>query len=226
MERPHVESDSVWMGYRVRRTIKGITDAVRAGGEHKAKEPGHEPVHLHRRPCDLSQFVFYGTGIFFKDSDNFANGKYIIDIRPAPHHNCARAEFSPTRQTWPVHLTICCHVDRYVRIVNSDFTESAIDSSEIVTVQPATPPRTTSSGRGGAEPLPRLGRMGPGSRRQSVHSSTFRGSTVRIYTSNGELVRVLVQNPNANMGGTTGELEWDLKNADGRKVVSASTFIR
>ena len=45
-------------------------------------------------------------------------------------------------------------------------------------------------------------------------------STVRVFTSNGELVRVLVQNPNANAGGTTGDLEWDLKNADGRNIVS------
>ena len=45
-------------------------------------------------------------------------------------------------------------------------------------------------------------------------------SIVRIYTSNGELVRELVQDPNANRGGETGELAWDLKNGQGRNVVS------
>ena len=33
-------------------------------------------------------------------------------------------------------------------------------------------------------------------------------------------MRELTQNPNANLGGVTGDLDWDLKNADGRKVSS------
>jgi hypothetical protein len=43
---------------------------------------------------------------------------------------------------------------------------------------------------------------------------------VRIYTSSGELLRELIQDPNANPGGASGDLEWDLKNASGNTVVS------
>jgi hypothetical protein len=46
------------------------------------------------------------------------------------------------------------------------------------------------------------------------------GSTVRIFTSAGDLLRVLTQDPNTSVGGTTGELAWDLKNDAGNTVVS------
>ena len=46
------------------------------------------------------------------------------------------------------------------------------------------------------------------------------GSTVRIYTSSGELLRTLVQDPNVSPGGQTGELAWDMKNEGGNPVVS------
>ena len=222
----HVESDSVWMGYRVRRTIKGITPTpFELVGEHKARNQVTSLCISTAQPCDLSQFVFYGRGLFFKGfRNNFANGKYIIDYPPgAPTNNC------DTCRVFADQANLAGFTSQYavtsidtVRIVNSDFTESAIDSSEIVTVQPATPP-TNNLERVGVVPNPFRGSAewdpAPGDNRvHFIHLPA--GSTVRIYTSNGELVRVLVQNPNANMGGTTGELEWDLKNADGRKVVS------
>jgi hypothetical protein len=46
------------------------------------------------------------------------------------------------------------------------------------------------------------------------------GSTVRIFTTSGYLVRELKQNTAANPGGITGDLAWDLRNADGRDIVS------
>jgi hypothetical protein len=61
--------------------------------------------------------------------------------------------------------------------------------------------------------------LGPNQR--AVHFINLpTGSTVRIYTSAGDLLRVLTQNPNSSGGGTTGELAWDLKNDAGNTVVS------
>jgi len=221
-----VETDSVWMGYRVRRTIFGITPTpFEVVGQHKARNQVTSVCIASAQPCDLSQFVFYGTGLFFKGfRNNLSNGRYILNYPyNAPTDNCDscwvfadRANLAGFTSQYAVTSIDTVHT------TGSDFTESPIDSGEIVTVQPATPP-TTNLERVAVVPNPYRGSAewdpAPGeSRVHFIHLPA--GSTVRIYTSNGELVRVLVQNPNANMGGTTGELEWDLKNADGRKVVS------
>jgi hypothetical protein len=221
-----VESDSVWMGYRVRRTIKGITPTpLELVGQHKSRNTVTSACLAIAQPCDLSNFVFYGTGIFFKGfQQNFVNGRYRINYPPgAPTDAC------DTCWVYVDQANLAGFTSQYavtsidtVHIVANDFTESPIDSSEIVTVQPSTPPADNlervavvpNPFRGSAEwdPLPGENR---------VHFTHLpASSTVRIFTSNGELVRILVQNPGANAGGTTGDLEWDLKNADGRKVVS------
>jgi len=222
----HVEADTVWMGYRVRRTIKGITPTpFELVGQHKSRNQVTGLCLATSQPCDLSQFVFYGTGLFFKGfQNNFANGQYIIDYPPgAPTNNCDSCRVFVDRANLAgfTSLYAVTSIDT-VRITASDFTESPIDSSEIVTVQPASPP-TNNLERVAVVPNPFRGSAEwdpvPGENRvHFIHLPA--GSTVRIYTSNGELVRMLVQNPNANLGGTTGELEWDLKNADGRNVVS------
>ena len=221
-----VESDSVWMGYRVRRTIDGITPRpFELVGEHKSRNQVTSICLSIHAPCDLSQFVFYGTGLFFKGfRNNMANGRPIIDYPPgAPTDNCDTCRVFVDQANlagFTSHYAVTS-IDT-LHIIASDFTESAIDSSEIVTVQPSGPPAPNLEGvavvpnpfRGSAEWDP-----APGENRiHFIHLPA--GSTVRIYTSNGDLVRVLVQNPNANQGGTTGDLEWDLKNADGRNVVS------
>ena len=206
-----VETDSVWMGYRVRRTIQGITPRpFELVGEYKAKDTVTSACLSTQQPCDLSQFVFYGRGLFFRGfRNNFLNGKYIINYPPqADQANLAgfTSQYAVTS------------IDT-VRSFQSDFVESAIDT--FVLVQPSTGP-TTNLERIGVVPNPYHGSAewdGPG--QNTVHFIHLPArSTVRIYTSNGELVRQLVQDPNANAGGETGDLAWDLKNGHGRNVVS------
>lgn len=222
----HVESDSVWMGYRVRRTIKGITPTpFEVVGQHKSRNTVTSACLATAQPCDLTQFVFYGTGLFFKGfRNNLLNGQYIINYPPgAPTDNCDSCWVFADQGNLAgfTSLYAVTSIDT-LHFTANDYTESAIDSSEIVTVQPSAPPADNlehvavvpNPFRGSAEWDP-----APGQNR--VHFTHLpASSTVHIYTSNGELVRVLVQNPNANQGGTTGDLEWDLKNDNGRNVVS------
>jgi len=222
----HVESDSVWMGYRVRRTIKGITPTpFELVGQFKSRNTVTSACLATASPCDLNNFVFYGTGLFFRGfQNNISNGKYIIDYPPgAPTASCDSCWVFADRANLAgfTSLYAVTSIDT-LHMTASDYTESPIDSSEIVTVQPSGPPTSNleqvavvpNPFRGSAEWDP-----SPGENRvHFIH--LVAGSTVRIFTSNGELVRTLVQNPNANLGGVTGDLEWDLKNADGRKVVS------
>jgi len=224
---PAVETDTVWTGYRVRRNINGITPPgiLELVGQHKSRNTVTSACLATAQPCDLSQFVFYGTGIFFKGfQQNLSNGQYLINYPPgAPADHCDscwvfvdQANLAGFTSQYAVTSIDTLH------LVNNDFTESAIDSSEIVTVQPSTGPTTNleqvavvpNPFRGSAEWDP-----APGENRiHFIHLPA--NATVRIYTSNGELVRILTQNPGANLGGTTGDLAWDTKNADGRKVVS------
>jgi len=218
-----VETDSVWMGYRVRRTIQGITPRpFELVGEYKAKDTVTSACLSTQQPCDLSQFVFYGRGLFFRGfRNNFLNGKYIINYPPqAPAVDC------DTCWVFADQANLAGFTSQYavtsidtVRSFQSDFVESAIDT--FVLVQPSTGP-TTNLERIGVVPNPYHGSAewdGPG--QSTVHFIHLPArSTVRIYTSNGELVRQLVQDPNANAGGETGDLAWDLKNGHGRNVVS------
>ena len=222
----HVESDSVWMGYRVRRTIKGITPIpFEVVGQHKSRNTVTSLCLATAQPCDLSQFIFYGTGLFFKGfHNNLVNGQYVLNYPlGAPANDCDScwvfadqanlAGFTSQYAVTSIDTT---------NFTNSDFTESPIDSSEIVTVQPSTPP-TTNLEHVAVVPNPYRGsaEWDPSASENRIHFIHLpANSTVRIFTSNAELVRVLTQNPNANAGGTTGELAWDTKNADGRKVVS------
>src|SRR5689334_18419288 len=51
-----VEADSVWMGWRVRRTIKGITPTpFELVGQHKSKNTVTSACLATAKPCDLSQ---------------------------------------------------------------------------------------------------------------------------------------------------------------------------
>ncbi|HXF58775.1 MAG TPA: T9SS type A sorting domain-containing protein [Candidatus Saccharimonadales bacterium] len=221
-----VETDSVWMGYRVRRTINGITPTpFELVGQHKSKNTVTSACLAIAAPCDLSHFVFYGTGIFFKGfRSNLVNGRYLINYPPG-----APVDVCDTCWVFVDQANLAGFTSQYavtsidtVHIVNNDFTESPINPSEIVTVQPSTGPADNLE-RVAVVPNPFRGsaEWDPAAGDNRVHFTHLpASSTVRIFTSNGELVRILVQNPNANAGGTTGDLEWDLKNADGRKVVS------
>src|SRR5438067_1454079 len=140
----HVESDSVLMGYRVRRTIKGITPTpFEVVGQHKSRNTVTSACLATAQPCDLSQFVFYGTGIFFKGfHNNLLNGQYIIDYPPgAPTDNCDscwvfadKANLAGFTSQYAVTSIDTLH------LTANDFTESPINPNEIVTVQPSTPP--------------------------------------------------------------------------------------
>ncbi len=221
-----VESDSVWMGYRVRRYIQGITapGKLELIGEYKAKDTVTSACLSTQQPCDPAHFVFYGRGLFFKGfHNNFRNGKYIINYPPgAPATDCDscwvfadQANLAGFTSQYAV-----TSIDT-IRYVQSDFTESAVDSSEIVTVQPSTGPADNLE-RVGVVPNPYHGSAEWDPAGQShVHFIHLPArSKVRIFTTNLELVRELVQDPKANLGGETGELAWDLKNEHGRNVVS------
>lgn len=222
----NVETDSVWMGYRVRRTIFGISPApFEAVGQHKAKNTVMSYCLSAYQPCDPTRFIFYGTGLFFKGfRNNFSAGKYILDYPPgAPADNCDSCWVfvDPANLGGFTSQYTVTSIDTF-HLTNSDFTESPIDPNEIATVEPSAPPASNLE-RVGVVPNPFRGSAewdpAPGENRvHFIHLPA--GSTVRIFTSNAELVRVLQQDPNANAGGQTGDLAWDLKNADGRKVVS------
>jgi len=97
------------------------------------------------------------------------------------------------------------------------FPESNID--EIVQITPATPPADNLE-RVAVVPNPykRFAEWDtPGQRKMHfIHLPD--GATVRIFTANLELVRELKMDARSNPGGSTGELEWDLRNDDGREV--------
>ncbi|MBI4364457.1 MAG: hypothetical protein HY568_03420, partial [Candidatus Latescibacteria bacterium] len=222
----HVESDSVWMGYRVRRTIKGISpNPFELVGQYRAKDTVTSACLGTYQPCDPASFVFYGRGLFFKGfKKNFVNGSYILDYPPgAPADSCdsCRVFVDQANLGGFTSEYAVTSVDT-VRYVGSDFTESAINPAEVVTVQPSAPPADNLE-RVAVVPNPFRGsaEWDPAPGDNHVHFIHLpAGSTVRIFTSNAELVRELKQNPNANLGGVTGDLDWDLKNADGRKVSS------
>lgn len=222
----HVESDSVWMGYRVRRTIKGISPIpFEAVGQYRAKDTVTSACLATSQPCDLTRFVFYGRGLFFRGfKRNYTGASYIIDYPPgAPTDSCDsclifvdQANLGGFTSQYAVTSIDTVH------LVNSDFTESPIEPGEVVTVEPSGPPADNLE-RVAVVPNPFKGsaEWDPAPGENHVHFIHLpAGSTVRIFTSSAELVRELKQDPNANSGGITGDLDWDLKNADGRKVVS------
>src|SRR5438552_10066131 len=139
-----VETDSVWLGYRGRRTIQGITPRpFELVGEYKAKDTVTSACLSTQQPCDLSQFVFYGRGLFFRGfRNNFLNGKYINNYPPqAPAVDC------DTCWVFADQANLAGFTSQYavtsidtVRSFQSDSLESAIDTS--VPVQPSTAPTT------------------------------------------------------------------------------------
>ncbi|HLF13479.1 MAG TPA: hypothetical protein VI932_01140, partial [Bacteroidota bacterium] len=223
----HCESDSVWMGYRVRRTLVGISPTpLEVVGQHKSKDTVTSACLSTYLPCNLSQFVFYGTGLFFKGFKNnqVSPGKFILDYPPGqPADSC------DTCRVYVDQANLAGFTSQYavtsidtVRLVQADFTESAIDPAEIVTVKPSGPPADDLE-RVAVVPNPFRGsaEWDAGTGKHEVHFiHLVANSTVRIFTSSGYLVRELKQDPGANPGGVTGDLSWDLKNADGRNVVS------
>jgi hypothetical protein len=183
------------------------------------------------QPCDLGQFVFGGNGLFFRgfqenairDAAGTPTGKYYIDYPPgAPADRCDScfifadvAVLAGFQTQYAVTSIDTTHMTA------NDFTESAIDPAQVVTLLPATPPASNLE-RVEAVPNPYRGSAEwdpPGGRRvHFIHLPV--GSTVKIYTTSAELIRTLKLDASSSPGGQTGELAWDLKNEDGRTVVS------
>jgi hypothetical protein len=214
-------------GYRVRRSVDGV-DLTRLNliGQWKMRDRVGPLCVAQQNPCDLQNFVFTGTGVFFKGFRNnrLANGSYILDYppgNPADQDSTARVFVDLAPLAGFRHEYAVTSIDTLTS-VNADFAESPLDSSELVYLTPATGPADNLE-HVAVVPNPYKGRaewdLGPGQR--EIHFINVpSGSTIRIYTANGELLRVLTQNPNSSPGGTTGEVAWDLKNDDGRTVVS------
>lgn len=217
----------VWQGYRVRRTIEGISPGrLEVVGQWKSRDTIVPICLTTQSPCDLQNFRFTGTGIFFKGFRNNRrpDGSYILAYppgNPADQDTVARIFIDPGALTG-FHTEYAVTSIDTVRQVNSDFYESPIDSSQIVRLIPSTPPANNME-RIGVVPNPykETAQWDPAPNQRRIHFINLpAGSTVRIYTAAGELLRTLTQNPNANPGGTSGDLEWDLKNERGTSVVS------
>ena len=222
-----VEADTVWMGYRIRRSIDGISQSrLELVGQWKARDRAVAYCADVQAPCDFENFVFTGTGIFFKGFRNNRrpDGSYVFDYppgNPADSDTTARLFFDLGNTPGFRHEYAVTSIDT-VRTNNSDFVESPVDSSELVYILPSTPPAANTEAVAVVpNPYRRSAEWDPAPNERRIHFINLpAGSTVRIYTAAGELLRTMTQNPGAAPGGQTGELEWDLKNASGNVVVS------
>lgn len=234
---PSAESDTtcaapdscfpLWQGYRVRRSIEGISPGqLEVVGQWKARDT-ISPICLDtQQPCNTQDFVFNGAGVFFKGfrGNRRPDGTYRLNYplgNPADADSTARI-YVDTGSLVGFKLTYAVTSIDTLRQVNADFYESPIDSSQIVTLTAATPPEDNLE-HVAVVPNPYKGsaQWDPSPSERRIHFIHLpAGSTVRIYTSSGELLRTLTQDPNASPGGQTGELEWDMKNASGNAVVS------
>ena len=215
-----------WSGYRVRRTITGISpEQMEVVGQWKSRDSVVPICLTEQQPCDLQHFVFTGTGLFFKGfkHNQIAPGQFVLDYpkgNPVDADSTARI-FVDTAALVGFPTTYAVTSIDTLRSVNSDFYESPIDSTQLVHLTPTTGPAPNME-QVAVVPNPYKGHAQwdpPGGR--AVHFINLpAGSTVRIYTAAGELLRVLTQNPNGNPGGVNGELAWDLKNDHGNPVVS------
>jgi hypothetical protein len=223
------ECRNSWTGYRVRRTVEGISvNRLEVVGQFKSRDVwGPLCVEL-QSPCDFSNFVFTGAGVFFK---GFRNNKipgtaneYYFDYppgNPVDADTTARVYVDLAPIVGFGHEYAVTSIDTLTE-VNADILESAVDSTQLVTLTPATPPADNLE-RVMVVPNPYKGsaEWDPGPNDRRLHFVNLPdGSTVRIYTAAGELLRTLTQNAASSPGGQTGELAWDLKNDSGRTVVS------
>jgi len=218
---------ALWQGYRVRRTIEGISPGrLEVVGQWKARDSVVPLCITSQAPCDVQNFVFTGAGVFFKGFRNNRrpDGSYILPYppgNPADQDGTARLYVDTSSLAgFPTEYAVTS-IDT-VRQVNADYYESPIDSSEIVRVIPSTPPANNTEMVGVVpNPYEETAQWDPAPNQRRIHFIHLpAGSTVRIYTSAGELLRTLTQDPNANPGGSSGDLAWDLRNASGNSVVS------
>ena len=217
-----------WTGYRVRRTVEGISvGRLEAIGQMKSRDRWG-PICLDEQfPCDPANFVFTGAGVFFKGCKNNkidGTNEYRFDYppgNPVDEDSTARVFIDLAPIVGFQHEYAVTSIDT-LTANGADIFETPVDSTELVVLTPATPPADNleqvmvvpNPYKGSAEWDP-----GPNDRRMHFLNLPS-GSTVRIYTAAGELLKTLTQDANSSPGGQTGELAWDLKNDRGRTVVS------
>lgn len=222
-----LECSPLWQGYRVRRTIEGAYPGrLEVVGEWKARDIIGPICLTAQAPCNLQTFIFTGSGVFFRGFRNnrLPDGSYVLNYppgSPADEDTTARI-YVDTGAIAGFRMEYAVTSIDTVRQVNADYYESPIDSSQIVRLTPATPPAPNLE-QVAVVPNPYKQSaqwdLSPSERRiHFIHLPS--GSTVRIFTAAGELLRTLTQNPSGSPGGVSGELEWDLKNEQGRTVVS------
>ena len=219
----------LWQGYRVRRTMEGVTPGrLEVVGQWKSRDTVAPLCLADQQPCSLyvQDFVFTGAGIFFKgfQKNRRPNGTYVLDYppgSPTDADSTARIYVDSGAMTgFRVEYAVTS-IDT-IRQVNADFYESPVDSTQIVHLTPSTPPASNLE-QVAVVPNPYKGsaQWDPAPNDRRIHFTHLpAGSIVRVYTAAGELLRTMTQNPNANAGGASGELEWDLKNEGGNTVVS------
>lgn len=233
------EADSVsWNGYRVHRHIYGIsTEPWEVAGQYTdsvetvinkttvtLKTPT-SPLCLNiTSPCIPDSFVFNGTGLFFRGfrNNSLGNGKYILNYPPgAPVDECSNCWVFVDLATI-AGFKVDYRVTSITSSNGTDFVETPLANSPIVSLTPGTPP-TTNLERVAVVPNPYKGRAewDPAAGDGRIHFIHLpEGATVRIFTASAELVRELTLDSALNAGGTSGELAWDLRNGKGQKVVS------
>jgi hypothetical protein len=227
-----------WKGYRVRRTIHGISPMpFEVAGQFlqemvtvidetniTIRTPTSPLCLAETVPCVPDSFQFTGTGLFFRGFRNnrLANGQYVIDYPPgAPVDECSSC--------WvfaDVAAMAGFRTDYTVTSIGpglqSDLLETPLSESAVVTVSPGAPPAANLE-RVAVVPNPykHFAEWDPAAGEGRVHFIHLPvGSRVRIFTTSAELVRELTLNAQGSPGGVTGELEWDLRNGQGKKVVS------
>lgn len=233
------QSDSMaWNGYRVRRTIHGIsntpwevvgqyTDSIEVvlnATPVTVKTPTSALCLNTLEPCSPDSFVFTGTGLFFKGfrNNDQGGGRYVLNYPPgAPVNECSTCWVFVDLATI-AGFTVDYRVTSIGSSNRTDFVETPLSGSPTVTVTVGTPPAQNLE-RVAVVPNPYKGHaewdpaVGEG-RIHFIHVPA--GATVRIFTTSAELVRELTLDPLRNPGGETGEVEWDLRNGRGQKVVS------
>jgi hypothetical protein len=214
-----------WTGYRIRRTIVGITpDPLGVVGQWKSRDTVLPICLAQQQPCNLSNFVFTGTGVFFRGfyNNKRSDGSYVLDYppgSPADSDSSARLFVDPaTMSGFTTEYTVTS-IDT-TKTVNADYYESTADT--VISIVPATPPAPNMTQVAVVpNPFNVRAQWDPSSSEQLVHFIHLpAGATVRIYTPAGDLVQTLTQNPASSPGGESGELAWNLKNGQGQPVVS------
>jgi hypothetical protein len=177
-------------------------------------------------PCVGYFYNFTGTGLYFRgfQQNKRADGTFVVDYPPgAPQDTCSDcwvfadgASLSGFRHEYAVTT-----IDTTV-VINSDFYETPIDSTQLVYLTPGSPPKENLED---VVVVPNPFRVraewdpADGSHQVKFIRVPDR-STVRIFTSAGELLKTLTANQYQSPGGLTGDVTWDLKNDSGNLVVS------